>query len=827
MRRGGFRILLATAALAVTAGAITAVGPVVRPAPAGPAVMPRASSPVAARPAAPSPAPPAAASAVPTAAHATAPTVAARTHAPARDTGCVIVSLKRSLSDKERRALGLGSASRLRGSRLLVAQAPEGVSATDFSARLESSGVVDYAEPDHLLEPAAASYTATPNDPDFRSDVTWDFTTADDVTTSVDHAMSWALRGAGSANFDQVWPALATAKAGTEGERDVRVAVIDTGFYFVDNTDLGANILPAIDECQSYSPLAPAASRITTDTDVTPVGKSATGDVAASAAHGTMVASEIGQGTNNGVGSAGAAYDTRVDIYKVQGVATATFGTVHKGDAVIPDSAIVRAIYDAVDDAHAKGYRLVINMSLVEVSGDGSTAIRNAIEYARRPDHDVVVVAAAGNEGADGVSYPAAYPGVIAVGSLSADGNRRYRSSFSNYGAGLDILAPGEDIWGPTRPNTIKTLPGSPEPDPYGVPGYDWWNGTSMAAPYVSAAAALLLRVEPSLTATEVETYLTRNAVDMGYAGRDDTYGWGRLDAYAAYRALVTPVTTADTRDYYSMGSTLALSVSDRDSGTDVTTYHLIDGSPRWDPLQGLTVNMPVSGAGWHSLEYWSVDSNGVTEAVHKNWFHILTPDAVPPVTSSDATGTYAGAGTIDLSAVDPSPGWSDLTTITLPWATRTFYRLDAGPATTGNVLTVGSPGSHTLQFWSADYAGNVEAAMTSTFTVTVVSSRASIARNTSSVRRGAHVHLTGTLSPARSGDTVIVWVRYPGSSKYTKSYKRTVTSVSASGKGTWQSLTYTPTRRGRYYFRVVFSGDSRLLSRTPYTSGSVWVNVR
>lgn len=824
MRRGGIKIVLTTAAVGLLAGALAAGGLLARPRPA----VPEPVAAVAAPPATQRPAPGASAPTA-TLSAASAPAPARTAHAPGRDTGCVIVSLKRALSDEERRALGLASASSLRGSRLLVTQAPTGMSASDYSAKLRSSGVVIFAEPDRLLEPAGApAYSPSPNDPDFRSEVAWSFTDFEGATTSINHAKSWALRGDGSANFDQVWPALASAKAGAEGTPAVRVAVIDTGFYFDQFPDPSPNIFGAIDECSSYSPTKPLASRVATDGDVTPVSLDSAGGVVAQAAHGTMVASEIGQGANNGVGSNGAAWDTRVDIYKVQGVATADFGGVHKGEAIIPESAIVRAIYDAVDDAHRKGYRLVINMSLVEVSGDGgSSAIRDAINYARRPDHDVVVVAAAGNEGADGADYPAAYPGVIAVGSLGRNGTRVYRSSFSNYGSALDILAPGEDIWGPTKPGTIKSLPGS-----YGVAGYDWWNGTSMAAPYVSAAAALLLRTEPSLTATEVETYLTRNAVDMGAPGRDDAYGWGSLDVYAAYRALVTPITTADTKVAYAEGETVKLTVSDRDSGPNVGTFFKIDGSgppeARGKPFTGLTVTIPAdSTGGAHRLEYWSQDSNGLTEAVHSDAYVVLATDTLPPVSSSDATSTYGGQATLTLSATDPSPGWGDQHIVTLLWLTRTFYRLDAGQTTTGTGLTTGATGSHTLLFWSTDYAGNVEPTNTATFTVTPLTTRASIARNTSSVRHGSHVHLSGTLTPARAGDTVTVWIRLPGSSKYTKSYKRTLTSVNSSGKGTWQSLTYTLTRKGRYYFRVVFAGDSRYLSRKAYTSGSVYVNVR
>ena len=86
------------------------------------------------------------------------------------------------------------------------------------------------------------------------------------------------------------------------------------------------------------------------------------------------------------------------------------------------------------------------------------------------------------------------------------------------------------------------------------------------------------------------------------------------------------------------------------------------------------------------------------------------TADTVPPVTVSDALATYAGTATITLSASDGSGGSG---------VVATYYRLDAGDVTTGTVVNSSALGLHTLQFWSADAAGNVEAPTTVTFTIT------------------------------------------------------------------------------------------------------------
>lgn len=738
-----------------------------------------------------------------------------------QDAGGVIVSLKRALTASEAKQLGLSTTSSIRGDRLIVAAAPAGVTASQYAARLAKSGLVDYAEPDYLLTPAAAEYSSRPNDADFRSVAPWPVSIAAGKVSPA-YPKSWALHGDGSANFDQVWPALAYDKAGRDGAPNVRVAVIDTGFYF-DQVDRLANVVAVIDECQYYWPDQPAASQLTTDTDVTPMSTGGDDEDTLSAAHGTMVASEIGQGTSNNIGSAGAAWDTRVDVYKIQGMARS--GPL-AGHIVMPDSALVKAIRDAVDDASAVGYRLVINMSLVEHSGStGSIAVREAIAYARQ--HAVIVVAAAGNEGNSVVSFPARYPGVISVGAGAITGNKVTRASFSNYGTDLDILAPGEHIWGPVRPGTIKTLPGTITPDPEGVSGYDWWDGTSMAAPYVSSAAALLLRVEPSLTATEVETYLTQGAIDMGAPGRDNDTGWGRLNAQAAYLALATPQTTSDVRQRYADSGTIRFSVADRDSGTNVTTYYELDD---WGVSEGRSLNTDQYDAnpqyGLHRLRYWSVDSNGVVEDAHAIDFTVSRPDPGPPTTVwAGAAAIFRGSASVALAASDNAPAdWG---------VAATYYRLDSGRDTTGTNLVVGSSGPHTLRYWSVDNAGNVETARVTTFTVAPLAARVTIARNTSAIKHGGHVHLSGRLTPARAGDTISIQVKMPGSHVWknftglSKYYKRSIGAIDLSGLGTWSTLTYTLKTRGRYYFRAVYSGDSLNLSRAAATSSSVTVLVR
>jgi subtilisin family serine protease len=122
----------------------------------------------------------------------------------------------------------------------------------------------------------------------------------------------------------------------------------------------------------------------------------------------------------------------------------------------------------------------------------------------------VLVVAAAGNTGGT-VLYPAAYPTVLSVG---ASNQSDQRAGFSAFGPRLDLLAPGEAI--------LSTWNGVP---------YFVRSGTSMAAPHVAGVAALLRSRAPQLPPVAIRACLFAAATDLGPPGRDDSAGWGLLNA--------------------------------------------------------------------------------------------------------------------------------------------------------------------------------------------------------------------------------------------------------------------------------------------------------
>jgi subtilisin family serine protease len=217
------------------------------------------------------------------------------------------------------------------------------------------------------------------------------------------------------------------------------------------------------------------------------------GDPSDDAGHGTHVAGIIAAQTGNGLGIAGVS-SSKILPVKV----LASDGVGQEYDLAL-----------GIDHCRAKGAN-VVSMSLG--TPEKSKAVHRAVVDAFA--QGIVLVASAGNMGpnCDCVQYPAAYPQVISVGAVTPGGTP---AAFSSTSQGVDFGAPGYAI--------VSTLPGN---------GYGAANGTSMAAPFVSAAAAILLdrgMDAPNATRTMMET-----ALDLGPEGRDQYFGFGVIDIGAA-----------------------------------------------------------------------------------------------------------------------------------------------------------------------------------------------------------------------------------------------------------------------------------------------------
>jgi subtilisin family serine protease len=276
------------------------------------------------------------------------------------------------------------------------------------------------------------------------------------------------------------------------------------------------------------------------------VGGSATTD---QVGHGTFVAGMIAATLDNNEGIAGIAFPAELLVAKV----------------VRPDRSVsIEAEADAIRWAADRGAR-VINLSLGGLRDPKnrerdtfSPLEADAVDYA--VGKGAVLVAAVGNsDQAPGspwpfASYPAALPHVIGVSAFGRDGSVPLfsdRDPIYN-----DIAAPGQEIFS-TLPRALTRLnPACPDQgySDCGPDEYKRAEGTSFAAPQVSAAAALLLAVAPALTASRASTILERSADDANASngckscalGRDALTGWGRLNVAKVFGALGGPVPARD-----------------------------------------------------------------------------------------------------------------------------------------------------------------------------------------------------------------------------------------------------------------------------------------
>jgi Subtilase family/Concanavalin A-like lectin/glucanases superfamily len=220
--------------------------------------------------------------------------------------------------------------------------------------------------------------------------------------------------------------------------------------------------------------------------------------------HGTHVAGTIAARTNNGTGVAGIASGARIQPLKVLDCT---------GDGWFSD------ISEAITFAADNGAR-IINMSLGAILGSCPSILQEAIDdaFAR----GVFITAAAGNAGTPQISFPAGCSNVVSVGATDNSDVRAWFSQFpSSQIAGVDVSAPGVDIWSAFRDTT-------------GAYDYALGSGTSMATPHVAGCVALMLSANPSLGPATIEALLESTAVDLGAPGWDALYGVGRIDCAAA-----------------------------------------------------------------------------------------------------------------------------------------------------------------------------------------------------------------------------------------------------------------------------------------------------
>jgi len=352
---------------------------------------------------------------------------------------------------------------------------------------------VTSVEPDALLQPFF-----TPNDTDYASKQ-WHY-----------------FEATGGLNLPLAWD-----KATGTG---VIVAVIDTGI--TTHTDLNANIVGGYDFISNATTAADGGGR---DSNPADAGDSTTANqcqantaARGSSWHGTHVAGTIAAVSNNAKGVAGVAFNAKVSPLRVLGKCGGSISDIA--------DAINWASGGTVSGVPANtNVAKVINMSL---GGPGTcgTTTQSAINSAVGRGSVVIVAAGNSNTNVSGFN-PANCANVVAVAATNRSGGRSY---YSNYGALIDVAAPGGELTQTTSNNGIWSTLNAGTTTP-GAESYAFYQGTSMAAPHVAGVAALILS-KGAKTPAEIETLLKANT--RPFPATCTTCGTGIVDANKVLTAL-------------------------------------------------------------------------------------------------------------------------------------------------------------------------------------------------------------------------------------------------------------------------------------------------
>ena len=263
----------------------------------------------------------------------------------------------------------------------------------------------------------------------------------------------------------------------TQGTSDVTIAVLDTGVTAT-HADLQDKVVPGYNVVDN-------------NTDTTDLQ-----------GHGTLMMGIAGATTNNSIGMAGVAINPKIMMIRICNNA--------EGWAYWSDLA------DGIIYAADHGVKIV---SISFGGTSPSVAVQNAVNYAY--SKGVFISASAGNSNSSVQSYPAACDHVVAVAATDSADNK---ASFSNYGPWVDIASPGVSIYSTNRTGSYSSV-----------------SGTSPACPHVAGIGALLLSLNKDLTPLQIENIIEQQADDLGTTGRDDIFGWGRINMRKAVNSISAP----------------------------------------------------------------------------------------------------------------------------------------------------------------------------------------------------------------------------------------------------------------------------------------------
>jgi len=311
-------------------------------------------------------------------------------------------------------------------------------------------------------------------------------------------------------NLAKIRWAQARQHAGFKDATNIKVAVLDTGIDLA-HPDRPINIA-------GYEFTHPTTANASSSRDI--IG------------HGTHVAGTIAANLNNSVGISGIC---NCAIYALK---IFDDGPDYSASAGYFVYFVDPAMYQR---ALARCRTLAMNVVNLSIGGYGAPSANESLLFNKLLQSGTTIVAAMGNDNSSQPSYPAAIPGVVAVGATSIND---VRASFSNFGGHISICAPGQGIWStlPTYPgntgywpkNTFPVKPDLTRPMSRDT-DYASWDGTSMATPHVTGAVALLLAANGAMSPAAVKQRLesrARKVPAMQGQNFSQEYGYGRLDVF-------------------------------------------------------------------------------------------------------------------------------------------------------------------------------------------------------------------------------------------------------------------------------------------------------
>ncbi len=356
----------------------------------------------------------------------------------------------------------------------------------------------------------------------------------------------WALRNPSFANIDL---GATAAWDITTGSPSVIIAVFDDG---VQQNHPDINQLPGLDFSEQGSQGGP---------------------VSVCDRHGTAVAGIIAGRINNSIGIAGIAPNARVVSCKF------TLANSDCNGFFFYFSWLTDAIAWARDNA-----RITNNSNILSPSSTIDAAYQAAYSAG------VVHFAAAGNNGSSSIAYPASIGVVNAVGAITSDGSR---AAFSQYGAGLDFVGPGQNLWTTDRTGS----------DGYTLDDYTLFTGTSGASPYIAGVAALVASRFPSFTPAQIEDQLRATARRLGPGPFPNAeYGYGMPRADLAVQPLCLPsITRHPSPIRIESGARASFTAAAGSSGPALSYRWMRNGTPLSDggSISGaLTSTLVINPAG-------------------------------------------------------------------------------------------------------------------------------------------------------------------------------------------------------------------------------------